>query len=165
MIKEVSMKECDPSLLNTFDCGEEALNEYLLSYSRQNDRKGFGRTFVLLDRNEIVGYYTLSSAHIHFENISSSLNKRIPRYPAPAARIDRLAVAKNKQGQGIGSILMRSASKRIVLASISLGIAFVLVDAKEGAEGFYEHFGFVRLMNGGHRFALPISVVLKLLVE
>ncbi len=47
----------------SFDCGEPALNEFLLKTARQHIRKGISRTFVLIDEtvpNDILGYYTLT---------------------------------------------------------------------------------------------------------
>ena len=163
-MEEKSIKECDGLSLSAFDCGEDALNAYLSSYARQNDENGYGRTFLLVEGKEILGYYTLSSASVRFEHIPPSLSKRLPRYPAPAIRIARLAVAKSKQRQGIGLSLMKCAFARIVQASVNAGVAFVLVDAKEGAKGFYESLGFAKLLGTERSYVLPVATVLKAII-
>lgn len=165
MIEEVSVKDCGISSLRDFDCGEETLNLYLSNYAKQNDERGLGRTFVLMDGAEVIGFYTLSSAQIKFGHLPSSLSKRLPRYPIPAIRLARLAVSKNHQGKGMGSLLLKHAFKRVLLASLNTGVAFVLVDAKDNAKGFYEHFGFTRLSSEGDDYALPISSILKAVIQ
>jgi len=164
MIHERSIKECPPTLLSGFDCGEEHLNLFLSSYAKQNDEKGYGRTFVLLEDDALIGFYTLASAQIEFAHIPGHLLKNLPRYPAPAIRIARLAVRKRSQGKGYGAILLKYAFKRILLAAINAGIAFVLVDAKESARGFYEHYGFVRLTDESNLYVMPIATMLKAVV-
>lgn len=165
MMHEFSIKECDKDLLRRFDCGEENLNEFLRFYAKQNDEKGLGRTFVLEDENTILGYYTLASAQIEFDHLPDGLSKRLPRYPAPPIRLARLAVAKEKQRQGIGKTLLQYALKRIMLVSVNAGVAFIIVDAKESAFGFYEKYGFVRLEKEGNVFALPVASLLKAIID
>lgn len=165
MMREVSIRECDKESLRRFDCGEEKLNEFLYAYAKQNDEKGLGRTFVLKDESDILGYYTLASAQIEFEHLPDGLSKRLPRYPAPAIRLARLAVAKSRQGQGIGKALLKCALKRIMLVSVNAGVAFIIVDAKENAFGFYEKYGFVRLEKEGNVIALPVASLLKAIID
>ena len=165
MIKEISINDIGKDLLSSFDCGDEMLNEFLLSYARQNDRKGLGKTFLLEEEGELLGFYTLSSAHIEFAHMLPRLKKAFPRYPIPAIRIARLAVAKSHQKKGIGASLLKASLKRILLASINAGLAFVLVDAKENARGFYEHFGFVRLGKESHSYVLPIAMVMRIALD
>ena len=162
-MKEISIRDAEKEALDRFDCGQEALNVFLRSYARQNDERGLGKTFLLLEESKVNGYYTLSSAQIEFASLPSSLSKRLPRYPIPAIRIARLAVDQSEQGKGVGATLIKSAFKRIVLASSSAGVAFAVVDAKEEAIPFYEHFGFVRL-GEGNVLALPIATILKSII-
>ncbi len=53
----------------SFDCGEESLNEFLQKYARQNAKRGLGKTFVavLPDQTKVCGYYTLSSGSVEFK--------------------------------------------------------------------------------------------------
>jgi hypothetical protein len=47
----------------SFDCGEQELNEFLRKYALQNQEKGIARTFVAVkpNRKRVDGYYTLSA--------------------------------------------------------------------------------------------------------
>jgi len=52
---------------NSFDCGVEALNNYLKLTANQQSNKDNSRTYVLEDKEDsssIVGFYTLTMATI-----------------------------------------------------------------------------------------------------
>ena len=46
--------------IESFDCGREALNRYLLRYAWQNQLAGAAQTYVGLASEAVVGYYTLA---------------------------------------------------------------------------------------------------------
>ena len=86
------------------------------------------------------------------------MRKKLPRYPVPAALLGRLAVSEVAQGQGLGSILLVDACKRVAAASQTLAVAAIIVDAKSpAAAAFYKHFGFVELPGQPGRWMLPRS--------
>lgn len=165
MTKELGIKECESSSFVDFDCGDEKLNTFLFRYARQNDEKGVGKTFVLLEEGHIVAFYTLSSAQIGFEELPTSIAKGLPRYPIPAIRIARLAVSKKWQRKGYGALALKYAFRRILSVSPHVGIAFILVDAKDSARGFYERFGFVEIDSEKRTYAIPLGTVLKALIQ
>ncbi len=116
--------EYDRSL---FDCGEPELNDDLKLYAGQHGRKGQSRTFIAVedDDNRIWGYYTLSSASIEFEIVPEN----VPRHPVPVVLLGRLAADREKRGQGLGSVLLADAVKRVVATSEQIGIYAMVVDA------------------------------------
>jgi GNAT superfamily N-acetyltransferase len=66
------------------------------------------------------------------------------------------------QGQGLGGQLLRDALERAVKISDTVGIACIIVDAKDDeSRAFYERIGFVRIMPAGYRLVLPMADVLK----
>ncbi len=64
--------------------------------------------------------------------LKNCLCKYSKKYPpkAPAAKLAILAVLKNKQRQGFGTLMMVNAIERIILVSKNLGIIRFFVDAK-----------------------------------
>ena len=144
-----------------FGCGEAALDEYLHRYARQNVKRGVARVFVSTPADlatEVAGFCTLSAASVAAEKLPESLRKKLPRYPVPAALLGRLAVSELAQGQGLGSILLVDACKRVAAASQTLAVAAIIVDAKSpAAAAFYKHFGFVELPGQPGRWMLPRS--------
>ena len=141
-----SIKDFTKSSLRNFDCGVEELNVFLSRYALKNDKLGIGKTFIAADsKNSIIGYFTLSTAQIAFEEIPALSVKKYPRYPLPALRISRLAINKEYQGKELGGRLLEQAFLKILNAAEIAGICLILVDAKETAVSFYEHFGFAKL--------------------
>lgn len=152
------IREYSRSALKKFDCGVEELNEYLSRYALKNDALGMGKTFVASDaEGSVAGYFTLSTAQVAFEEIPALSVKKYPRYPLPALRISRLAVKKVYQKKGFGAWLLKQAFIKILNAAEVAGICLILVDAKESAVSFYEHFGFMKLRN--LTYYIPVDTV------
>ena len=131
--------------LASFDCGESVLNQYLVNYASQNERRQLTRSYVALENGEVLGFYSLCSTQISIGDFPTSLLKHYPSYLIPAVKIARLGVGKTYQGRGIGTALLSDAIKKASLAASYVGTAFVVVDAKEKAVGFYKKLGFTPL--------------------
>lgn len=144
-----------------FDCGEKALDEYLKRYATQDIKRGVARVFVASPTEQpqaVAGFYTLSAASIAAETLPEKWRKKLPRYPVPVALLGRLAVNQQSHGQGLGSILLVDACKRVAAASETLAVAAIAVDAKSAkAAAFYQHFGFIELPGQPGRWMLPRS--------
>jgi len=133
-----------------FDCGVDALNEFLRKYARQNAEKGLGRTFVALRPGESVvrGYYTLSSGAIAFETLPPAARRRLPRYPVPVAHLGRLAVDREEQGKGLGETLLMDALRKVLdLADLIAIYAVEVVAEDAAAKQFYERYGLTSLVD------------------
>ena len=132
-----------------FDCGHPFLNAYLAQFARQNDRKGLARAYVLVpepEGNPVLGYYTLTSGAVAFDNIPVALRQGLPKYPIPVARIGELAVDSRQRGQGFGSDLLLDAVSRIAQASEQVAVWAIVVDPiDQSAVLFYLHHGFQAL--------------------
>ncbi len=58
-----------------FDCGEEALNEYLRRYARKSHDLGGAKTFLAIDDSDnetILGFYSLSPASVAYAETPES---------------------------------------------------------------------------------------------
>ncbi len=141
-----------------FDCGIPSLNQYLLRSARQNQDKDMGRTYVLVEegRSRVWGYYTLSSSTIDFEEYPQSAG--LPQYPIPAVLLARLAVDKQRQGEGLGRDLLLHALNTARRHADSVAAAAVVVDAlDEAAQAFYEKHGFQPLNKAGRHLYLTMK--------
>jgi ribosomal protein S18 acetylase RimI-like enzyme len=129
-----------------FTCGELSLDAYLREKAAQHHREGISTTHVLVDATvpaRILGYYTLSAAQLLLTDLQERDRKRLPRYPVPAVRMGRLAVAIGQQRKGHGEYLLAHAVARCLNLRTQLGIRMLLVDALHGkAAGFYRAYGF-----------------------
>ena len=126
--------------LKDFDCGNDDLNVYLKCFAYQNDKNGIGKTFVLFDNNQLVGFMTLCSASINFEEAPRGLN--LPKYPIPAIKIARLAVDKRFQGKGYGKSAAEAAIQILKAASPEMPIKLATEKGNEKARRLYTSLGF-----------------------
>ena len=144
-----------------FTCSSPALTDYLRKHARQNDENNIAKCFVAVDDDDkVLGYYTLSTSNIEFENLPDDITRRLPKYPNPAALLGKLAVDKSVEGQGLGSRLLIDALQRIHEVSEELAIKVVLVDAiDEEAKAYYLRFGFLAIPGHDLKLLLPIETV------
>ena len=143
-----------------FDCGIPELNDYLTRYATQDRRRNLSQVYLLVDTDkpaEVLGYYTLSAAHVEIKQISEWEQRRLPRYPIPCFRMGRFAVGQEIQGRGIGKRLLGCAVDRCLLARQEVAAYALIVDARgTKAKSFYEHFGFIAFADIPYSLYLPI---------
>ncbi len=143
-----------------FYSGEPALDEYLKKFALENGERGLSRAWVALLANKVIGYYTLSSAHLELFELPKKAQRGLPKYPIPAIRIGRLAVDCSMQGQGFGGCLLFNALHRILSVATEIGIRLIFVDAKhEMAKSFYLKYGFSPLPMNPLKLILPVKTV------
>lgn len=144
-----------------FDCAVAPLNEYLQRYADQHRKRGISSAYVLIDTAEpskILGYYTLSAAEVSKDRLNEEDKKRLPMYPIPCFRMGRLACSVDRQGQGLGKLLVGCAVDRCLKVRQQLSAYALIVDAKdEKAKTFYEHFGFKQLRDTSLTLYLPLG--------
>lgn len=129
--------------VSSFDCGVEPLNEYLKRYARQTQKREGARTYVVLDNNKVVAYYTIVFGGIDWKDSPEHVRKGLGKYPIPVMMLARLAVDTRWSGKGLGNSLLLDALKRALAASEIAGLRAVVVDAKDDtAKHFYEKRGF-----------------------
>lgn len=145
-----------------FSCGERDLDDYLKRTARQHNDKGISRTFVLLDSEEpvkILGFFTLASCEVVAVELPPEYAKKYPR-KAPAAKLARLAVARDFQRQELGGIMMVEAMWRTLAVSEDIGIIGFFVDARnQGVRAYYEQYGFVALPDHPLALFLPLATL------
>lgn len=130
--------------LTSFDCGNEALNRFIVLYASQGQKAGISQTYVASTGSEIAGYHTLVVGQVAYDDAPDRLSKGLPRYPVPAIILARLAIDKSWQGKGLGAALVADAMRRVLQAADIAGVRAMVVHAKdETAQNFYEHLGFL----------------------
>lgn len=146
----------------SFDCGESALDEFLCKQAGQQQRRGFGKTYVALADNgvDIIGFVTVSAGQVASQVLPQP--PTLPRSPAPTLRIGRLAVDRRAQGRGVGQDLLAFALHIALEFSEAVGLYAVLVDAKdEKVAMFYRRLGFVATLDNPLNLYLPIASLAK----
>jgi GNAT superfamily N-acetyltransferase len=147
----------------TFVCGAPALDQYLKMQATQEMRRKAAAVFVMVALDapgQIVGYFTLSAMALAQSDVPEAARRHVPRYPLVSATlIGRLAVAKERQGQGVGAMLLAPALRKAYDNANVVGSSMVVVDAiDEHAVRFYEAHGFIRLPES-MRLIIPMRAI------
>ena len=131
-------------MLDEFDCGDQALNRWLLRHARAAERHGTSRTFVTAATGRVLGFYALATGQVMPADATERLAKGQPAVrPVPVVLLARLAVDRRHQGRGIGRSLLQNALLRCAGVSESIGFRAVVVHAAgDEAKSFYLRFGF-----------------------
>jgi GNAT superfamily N-acetyltransferase len=132
-------------LLEGFDCGKPALNDWLLRHARQAQGSGSAKTFVVADVDErVAGYFSLTVGQVDTLEAPARIRKGMGQYPVPVVILARLAVSQQDHGHGIGFGLLQDALRRTMLIAEQAGIRAMLTHPiDEDAAKFYTRFGFI----------------------
>jgi GNAT superfamily N-acetyltransferase len=146
-----------------FDCGEEALNEFLRRYARKSHERGGAKTFLAIEdagSKSILGFYSLSPASLDYARTPEIIRRGLARYDVPGFRLARLAVYRRFQGQGIGGQLLLAAGTRCLSAAAEVGGVVLVIDAKnEKVAGWYASYGAVALLDSPLSLLLPLDTI------
>ncbi len=131
-------------VLDGFDCGEDALNRFLLRFAFPNQQANASQTYLGLTGDEVVGFYTLVVGEVAQDDAPERVKKGLARHPVPIMLLARMGVSQPFQGRGLGGGLLKDAIVRTLAAADIAGIRAFAVHAKnEKARAFYERFDFV----------------------
>ena len=148
---------------DSFDCGEEALNEFLRRYARKSHDLGGAKTFLAIDDEDnktILGFYSLSPASVEYVRTPEIVKRGLARHDVPGFRLARLAVDRKLQGQGIGGQLLLAAGRRCLMAAAEVGGVVLVIDAKnDKVAGWYASYGAVPLLDAPLSLLLPLATI------
>ncbi|MFQ5790198.1 MAG: GNAT family N-acetyltransferase [Acidobacteriota bacterium] len=127
-----------------FRSGDETLDLYFHRYAGQNQfRHHIGVTYVAVEAQQILGFVTVSPGSLDADDLPTG--RPAPPYPVPILRVARLAVDESARGHGLGRALLRFAIELAERMMAEFGCVGPVVDARSGAEEFYQRYGFVPL--------------------
>lgn len=151
----------------SFYCGNNLLDSYIREQAKQDAHRYISAVYVMRmqDKNDVIGFYTLSCTSMNVSLLPNEIQKKLPRYPSiPAILIGRLAVHKDCQGNRLGELLIFNALKRSLSLSKEIGCWAILVEAKDKrAVDFYKNYGFLQFPNCQNNLYLPTKTVINLI--
>lgn len=129
--------------VDAFDCGQEALNRFLVRYALANQQANASQTYVGLADDVVIGFHTLVVSEVAHADAPERMSRGLARHAVPVMLLARLAVSSQWQGRGVGAGLLRDAVIRTIRAADIAGIRALVVHAKdEEARNFYRRFDF-----------------------
>jgi GNAT superfamily N-acetyltransferase len=140
-----------------FRCGQEKVQDWLATRALQHQEKHLSVTKVLLDEaGAIAGYYTLATGQVDFGDLPAEVAKRLPRRTLPVAVLAWLGVSKERQGQGLGRLLLAQTLRNCYEAGKTFAFIAVILDCiNDAARAFYKRWDFEELP--GHPYRLFLS--------
>lgn len=127
-----------------FDCGEPALNRFLIRFALANQLANASQTYVGLAEATVIGFHTLVVGEVRQDEAPERLRKGLAHHPVPLMILARLAVTRDWQGKGVAAGLLKDAMRRTLNAADIAGIRALVVHAKnDAAREFYRRFDFV----------------------
>ncbi len=147
--------------LSEFDCGVPVLNDWLNQRALKNESR-FSRTYVVCDGNRVAAYFCISAGAVARMAAPGKVRRNAPE-TIPVSVIGRLAVSRAYGGRGLGADILSNALRRIAAASRTIGIAAVLVHAKDDrAKRFYmARAEFIEYPADSRILFLPIETVIR----
>jgi len=150
----------------SFSSGTPELDRYIRRLASQDIKRNVARFFVATqaDQPAICGYYSLSAASFRRDKLPKEQARRLPHYPIPSVLLGRLAVDNSMQGQGLGKFLLMDAMHRALMATQTVAMHALVVDAKnDAAAAFYTKYGFIPLQDDNRRLFLPMATIQQFL--
>lgn len=155
-----------------FDCGDNDLNDFLLSQAKDYQEQLLAVTYYWESKNGTVLYFTLSNDKVTAMEFTNSFWRKVKslfphskhRKDYPAVKIGRLAVDKRFQntGDNWGTTVLNYIKKWMV-ADNKTGCRFITVDAYLSAVPFYLKNGFLFMgSNERQRFETKSSATIAM---
>ncbi len=153
--------------LEAFDCGDEALNNYLKRHAWNNQQKSsIGVTYVAADESLpqlVLGYFTLATASVSRSAFPKKHVRGLPAYDVPLILLARLAVDRRVSGRGLGEALLVEALRIGIRLAREVGCRAIITDAYRERASWYAKYGFIPLegpsANGPQRMFLDIRTI------
>ena len=140
---EAVRKLAGTDTVESFDCGQPALNQFLQRFALVNQKSNSAQTYDCCHTGGVAGFYSLAVGSVEPATAAPRVVKGIPQHPEPVMILARLAVDLGHQGVGLGKAFLKNALKRTAQAAYIAGIRALLVHAKDdAARQWYLHWEF-----------------------
>src|SRR5215472_17909091 len=135
--------------VESFDCGDKPLNNYLKRHAWSNQEKSsIGVTYVAVDESApraVLGYFTLATASVPRASFPKNYVRGLPPYDLPLILLARLAVDRRFAGRGLGHALISEAFKIALRVADDVGCRCIITEAYRDRVDWYARYGFVPL--------------------
>jgi GNAT superfamily N-acetyltransferase len=155
--------------VETFDCGDEPLINYLRRHAWANQQKSsIGATHVAVDdaaARSAIGYFTLATASVPRDSFPKKYVRGVPPYDLPLILLARLAVDQRFSGKGLEHALISEAFRVALRVADDVGCRCIVTDAYRERVDWYARYGFIALEgaaeSGAQRMFLDMRTIRK----
>ncbi|MBI3588149.1 GNAT family N-acetyltransferase [Candidatus Micrarchaeota archaeon] len=146
-VNDLTITALNPGVsLDTFNCDDSDLNDFLKKDAPVYEHNGIARTYVCLYQNSPIGFFSIcaDAIRLSMEERKGEFGKGKLHPDYPAMKIARLGVSADFQGRGVGTSLVKIAIGKAISLSREIGCRFVTVDSYPKQVDFYLKCGFIR---------------------
>lgn len=167
MINPMYIEKCHNR--DNFCCEEPELNEFIKQYARQNHSNNISKTYVVLNDNDVIAYYTLVYENIELKNIRNEIPsdlRQSRKDKIPCVLLGMIARDESLKGQDYGKFLLNEAIKKTYKASLIAGIKglFLTPINSTVATKFYDKIEFLQKIDE-KLYYIPITTIEVLVKE
>ncbi|MCL2464853.1 MAG: GNAT family N-acetyltransferase [Micrococcales bacterium] len=129
--------------LREFHCGHDSLDDWFRSHALRAERERTATTYVILDQELVVAYYSLAAHGVERATIGGGRLARNSPDAVPCVLLARLAVDVRWQGKHLGSSLLAHGVRVARSAAGMIGLRTIVVGPIDPAAAtFYSRYGF-----------------------
>lgn len=171
-VKSLKIEPFDPEIHDraAFSCGADRIDNFLKFTAKKHQQGDFARVWVAVANEQptVLGYYSINGHSIEADRLPQRFTKNAPGHGGiGAAYVSMFGVDSDAQGQGLGTLLIADALKRIARVSDELGIFAVVLDVLDDGDAekvdhrqsFYRRFGFIEFPSQPLRMFLQVATI------
>lgn len=144
-----------------FDCGDDAMNEFLRRYARQSHEQHASKTYCAIDDADpgrILGFYTIAPSAVEHDQAPETMTRGLARHEVSGFKLARIATDLTTAGHGLGGELLVAAALRCLKVANEVGGMLFIIDAKgERAARWYAKFGAEPLRDHPLTLVIPLA--------
>jgi len=125
-----SFGKVDDEQIQSFESSIEDLTNFFKNEAKFVEDEKYCKTHLLLKKNQIIGFFTLSAFSIDKESGIPDLKKIKGIDKFPCVMIGRLSTSKEKEGMGYGSLLLSLILGMTFEIEEQIGIRFLITNAQ-----------------------------------
>jgi hypothetical protein len=155
------IKVTSKTVFKQFDCGDEDLNDFLLTKAKPYTDQLLATTYIIENDERILAFFSIFNDSLRaedaefesknaFKKLIANLvphGKRHLKY-FPALKIGRLAVCRDNHKIKLGTLIVDYITDLAINSNGLCACKFITVDAYAASLGFYEKKGFSYLFPG-----------------
>lgn len=156
----VFTKLSESNLVSDFDCEEVLLNDFINKEAVKFQEERLGITYLVYTQSQLIGFVTISMAHIKTQkmHLDDKLKIQIENYPA--LQIGQIGIRKSFQRKGLGRRIIKWCMSEAIKYSEKIGCRILVLNSLPTSIGFYEHCNFVPLNGQEKRKQIVMYLVI-----
>ena len=156
-----------------FDCGVERLNNFLHLSAKKQQKDNMIRVYVAAAQGDtkILGYHAINVGTMNVAELAKKPRGTPPHGEVPVLFLGQVAVDRQVQGLGVGSVLMHHVFEKACVVADEVGCHAVLLDVMSdgGDDAFakrqqwYEEFGFQSFASNPARMFMTVKQIRQII--